>query len=430
VGQSRSPNSAAASSAPAARFIAGDPIRAIAALGVFLLHAGAAAVIAAQWGQVIHTARTPQQMFGSLLGELLASVGNGVPIFFALSAYLIVRPFARAFIDDTPPPSIVRYLRHRAFRILPAFWVVLTALIVIWGVKGASFRHVADLYVFNVNWQAVFFGASHRLAPAWSMNVEVRFYLGVVALAIALVLLRRPLRHWRWARVALLLAAAVAAGVATLIAYRHSTQAVAMGIGTQLYAFVPGLILASIEPLIPARMPHGRLMRWIGAVIAAAGIFALCAYNFLVLKFISVFGFSPNLGGRLYLALMSGAIVGGPLLYQWAGGGCWRILDNAPLRWLGTRSYAFYLIHFAVLISLAELMHGIGGYRLSLVVIVAAAFTITALLSELSYRLVELPCQRMARRIGRSRVVAATPATPATDSGATAPEQTATLIQT
>jgi peptidoglycan/LPS O-acetylase OafA/YrhL len=430
VGESRSPNSQPASSGPAARFIAGDPIRAIAALGVFLLHAGAAAVIAAQWGQVIHGSRTPQQMFGSLLGEVLASVGNGVPIFFALSGYLIVRPFARAFIDEGRPPGIVRYLRHRAFRILPAFWVVLTALIIIWGVSGASVRHVAAMYAFNVNWQAVFFGASHRLAPAWSMNVEVRFYLGVVLLAIALVLLRRPLRRWRWARVALLPGASGAAFIVTLIAYRHTTQAAALSLPTQFYAFVPGLVLASIEPLIPERMPHARLMRWLGAVIAAAGIFALCAYNFLVLKFISLFSFSPNLGGRLYLALMSSAIVGGPLLYQWAGGGCWRILDNAPLRWLGTRSYAFYLIHFAVLISLAEVLHGIGGYKVELVVIVAAAFALTALLSEISYRLVELPCQRLARRIGRSGVVPVAQAPPAADSGSATAEQTATLIQT
>jgi peptidoglycan/LPS O-acetylase OafA/YrhL len=426
VGGSRSPQSEAAPEVPSARFIAGDPIRALTAFGVFVFHAAAAAVIAARWGHVVTVEQTPQQMFGSLLGELLASVGSGVPIFFALSGYLIVRPFARAFIDQRPPPGIVRYLRHRAFRILPAFWVILTALIVIYGVSGGgSLDHLASMYAFNVNWQAVFFGGSHRLAPAWSMNVEVRFYVGVVLLAIALMLLRRPLRRWRWARVVLLVAASLGAGLASMIAYRHTSPAAALSLPTQFYAFVPGLVLASIEPLVPRRPAHARLLKLTGSLIAAAGAFAFFAYNFLVLRFISAFGLSANVGGRLYLLLMTSAVLGGPLLYQWAGGGCWRILDNPPLRWLGTRSYSFYLLHFAVLISLAELMHGIGGYNVELVAIVPAAFAITGLLAELSYRLVELPCQRLARRLGRPRALAAAQPEP----GSAAADQPVPLIR-
>lgn len=424
MGESRSPNPEAASKVPAARFIAGDPIRAITAFGVFIFHGAAAAVIAAQWG---HVARqlSPQRMFGSVLGELLASAGSGVPVFFALSGYLISRPFVRAFIDGRPPPSIVRYLRHRAFRILPAFWVILTALIVIYGVGDASLGHLASMYGFNANWQTVFFGSSHRLAPAWSMNVEVRFYLGVVLLAIALVLLRRPLRRWRWARAGLLVAASLAAGFGSLIAYQHTSQAEALTLPTQFYGFFPGLVLASVEPLVPRKLSHPRLLRLTAALIAAAGAVAFCAYNLLVVRFITTFGLSPNVGGRLYLILMTSAVVAGPLLYQWAGGGCWRILDNPPLRWMGSRSYSFYLIHFAVLIALAALMHGIGGYKLELVAIVPAAFAITGLLAELSYRLVELPCQRLGRRIGRRQVTAAPPTA---EAGAPAAEQTAPLI--
>jgi peptidoglycan/LPS O-acetylase OafA/YrhL len=424
VGESRS-HSEAASGAPPARFIAGDPIRAITAFGVFLFHGAAAAVIAAQWGHVVGQ-RTPQQMFGPVLGELLASAGSGVPIFFALSGYLIVRPFARAFIDGRPPPSIVRYLRHRAFRILPAFWVILTALIVIYGVNDARLGHLASMYAFDVNWQTLFFGSSHRLAPAWSMNVEVRFYVGVALLAIALVLLRRPLRRSRRARAGVLLAAALATGLGSLIAYRHTSQAAALTVPTQFYGFFPGLVFASIEPLIPRPLAHARVLKVTGVLMVAAGAFAFWAYNFLVVRFISTFGLSPNVGGRLYLVLMTSAVLGGPLLYQWAGGGCLRILDNPPLRWLGTRSYSFYLIHFAVVIALADLMHGIGGYKLELVAIVPAAFAITGLLAELSYRLVELPGQRLARRIGRRQVTAATQTA---EAGPPAADQPAPLIR-
>src|SRR5882724_6110621 len=47
---------------------------------------------------------------------------SGVTLFFVLSGFLLYRPFING------RPSIGRYFRNRALRILPAYWAVLIAV--------------------------------------------------------------------------------------------------------------------------------------------------------------------------------------------------------------------------------------------------------------------------------------------------------------
>src|SRR6202044_2164177 len=89
--------------------------------------------------------------------------------------------------------------------------------------------------------------------------------------------------------------------------------------------FVPGILLALLEHVLPKRV-HGR--RWVGPL--AALIFALGVALLLG---------SYNLGFRAgepwqwdCVALASGAAVTGPLLWQWSGRRAWHALDNRLLR--------------------------------------------------------------------------------------------------
>ena len=54
----------------------------------------------------------------------------GVTLFFALSGYLLYRPVAASVLATGRVPNVRNYLRNRALRILPAYWVVLTAVAV------------------------------------------------------------------------------------------------------------------------------------------------------------------------------------------------------------------------------------------------------------------------------------------------------------
>src|SRR5919109_4752033 len=51
----------------------------------------------------------------------------GVTLFFALSGFLLYRPFAGALMRAQDGPRLRAYLRNRALRILPAYWVILLA---------------------------------------------------------------------------------------------------------------------------------------------------------------------------------------------------------------------------------------------------------------------------------------------------------------
>src|SRR5262249_3138782 len=56
---------------------------------------------------------------------------GGVTLFFVLSGFLLYRPIARAVLDCRPLPDPRAYLRNRALRIFPAYWVILAVVILV-----------------------------------------------------------------------------------------------------------------------------------------------------------------------------------------------------------------------------------------------------------------------------------------------------------
>ena len=72
------------------------------------------------------------------------SMAFGVTLFFALSGFLLYRPFLVAAFEPDRRPSVSAYFRNRALRILPAYWVIL--LIVSLVLQSALVREGADLH--------------------------------------------------------------------------------------------------------------------------------------------------------------------------------------------------------------------------------------------------------------------------------------------
>jgi peptidoglycan/LPS O-acetylase OafA/YrhL len=113
----------------------------------------------------------------------------GVDLFFVLSGYLIggqlLRPLARG-----ESPSLRDFYLKRAFRILPAFWVVL-AIYLLW----PGFREAPGmepwwkfaLFVVNLD---IDYASNAAFSHAWSLCVEEHFYL--LFPALALLLARKP----------------------------------------------------------------------------------------------------------------------------------------------------------------------------------------------------------------------------------------------
>ena len=152
------------------RFGALDGYRALAALGVVVYH------LAQPLGWL-----TPGDGAG-LVEALLNNLGNfGVAIFFLLSGFLLYRPYARAALTDRPDPDPIRFFRHRVLLVDPAYWVALTAALVLVGVANPSAQKITTLYLLVQNYRPAH--AQLGLHVAWTLVIEVSFYIALPFIA-------------------------------------------------------------------------------------------------------------------------------------------------------------------------------------------------------------------------------------------------------
>src|SRR5882724_3717971 len=153
-----------------------DGLRAAAAAAVLLTHVGSL---------------TGYALTGTPVSWALSRGDVGVPIFFALSGLLLYRPWAVAALTGRRSgPPLATYLRRRALRILPAYWVVV-AIALLW-LHAPDARHAWPwvqylLLLQNYDAHPWWIGTgAPGLAQAWSLDVEVSFYLLLPLLAAAL----------------------------------------------------------------------------------------------------------------------------------------------------------------------------------------------------------------------------------------------------
>jgi peptidoglycan/LPS O-acetylase OafA/YrhL len=297
----------------------------------------------------------------------------GVDVFFVLSGFLITG-ILLAEAERRGSISLAGFYVRRARRILPA--AALTLL-----VTDLAARHLLNFVrareaVSDSLWAAAFGANVHfarigsdyfaqaqppsPLLHFWTLSVEEQFYLVWPALLAAVFLGARR------RRLPLLLVAA-GAGIASLVWSIRETRAAP----TAAYFSTPAraweLALGAMLAIAAPRLRVPRAVGWIGlAAIAAAAV-----------------GFSSATPFPGYAALLP---AGGAALVIAA---VLRPLSVSPLRYIGDRSYAFYLWHWPVLAIAAEHAgHELGvGVKLALL---AGAFG----LSVVSYRLVEDPIRR------------------------------------
>ena len=291
----------------------------------------------------------------------------GVDVFFVLSGFLITG-LLLAEAERGGTVSLGDFYARRARRILPA--AALTLL-----VTDIAAHHLLNFVrareVISDSVWAAAFGANVHFAQQgtdyfaqdqppspllhfWTLSVEEQFYLVWPAL-LALALLRRRLLRV----VAVLGSASLAWSIATT---RAAENAAYFSTFARAWELALGAALAIARPSLPR-------VRWLGlAAIGAAAV-----------------GFSSATPFPGYAALLPAA--GTALVI--AAGGRSRLLSSAPLRFVGDRSYAFYLWHWPVLtIAVQYAGHDLStGVKLLLLL---GAFG----LSMLSYALVENPIRR------------------------------------
>ncbi len=341
---------------------------------------------------------------------ILGHMDLGLAAFFALSGYLIARPFARSYVLATRKPRLRSYVRNRVLRVVPAFYLFTVLVLLRFGFDGtldsnsentSSALQVLGQFVFvqgQTGGPAVV-----PIGPAWSIGAEVGFYI-VIPLAAWLLWrvggrLEGPER-----RAAFGVAAAGATMLVSIVLRAKGGDQYSFAWLTSppaiMYVFMPGVAIALIEPLLAARLRDrpepARKLAW-----AAFGFAALAAVVYTVTDY------DPRqtpihhvLGQRALLAaLCTGALILGLLVLQLGTSSAPRLFANRVMLWMGERSYSFYLVHIWVLL---EIDHALGdGESLTtrLLIMVAVALPLTTAIAALSYRYVERPFLERKRKV-------------------------------
>ena len=332
----------------------------------------------------------------------LANLGGGyvgVDVFFVLSGFLITRLLV-AEVDHTGGIALGAFWARRARRLLPASTLVIVATLVASVVlldpltRGFTGRSAAAASVFGANllfWTRG--GYSQLTLPEpllhfWSLAVEEQFYLLWPLALVGLARLRGNFRRL----VVLVSVPIAAASLIACIAITPGRQPFAFyWLPTRAWELLAGALLAVAAPSIVRGAPFLRgVLAWIGLMVIV-----LCAVGFHDPQD----GFPGSLAMLPVLATVA-VILGGADTED----GPRRLLQLAPLQWIGKRSYAIYLWHFPLLV-LAEAKWGPlhWGARVALL---AASVAIAAA----SFSLLEDPVRRspwLAVRARRSFLVGA-----------------------
>jgi peptidoglycan/LPS O-acetylase OafA/YrhL len=225
--------------------------------------------------------------------------------------------------------------------------------------------------------------ATGLMVQAWTLDVEVAFYLvlPVAAAALAWALRGRLGPRGRlWTVLALL--AVVFGGSLVLRSLGSDADQYERVLPTMIFAFVPGIALAALELL--GRERRGPAWLHAGRRGPALAVALLPAALGLAVLFAAT-------GAAALAALATGALVAAPLVLQWTRGRCWHVLDNRVMDWLGVRSYSIYLVHFAIGVELVPLARHAGSAWAAFALTLALCAPLSVTAAALVYRFVERP---------------------------------------
>jgi peptidoglycan/LPS O-acetylase OafA/YrhL len=113
-----------------------------------------------------------------LLNTFLFFGKYGVTLFFVLSGFLLFFPFARALLFEETWPSIRQFYVKRALRILPAYYLSLILIVLLFQRQYLQPEHWKELGLFFVLLMDSSSATFKQLnAPFWTLAVEWQYYM-------------------------------------------------------------------------------------------------------------------------------------------------------------------------------------------------------------------------------------------------------------
>lgn len=313
---------------------------------------------------------------------------HGITVFAILTGFLISGPFLRARLDRRPDPRLGNYLRARAGRIYPGYWVALAVAALLVGLNS-----MGDGDLWRVITLTQTFGTDtpfEGIPPAWSLSLFLTFYLAlpvwswwrrrVDPAGLSEVQILRREAGWLLALVlgslvvrSLSLTDSIAEDPAFTLLGRADWFALGMFLGLLVTARDRGISLGAL--LGPGRHPGIAMSVALGLTIASAMV-----------------PVHMEEARDQLDTFAAGLLVAGMVLHGATLRGSQRLLASRPAAALGRWSYGIFLYGYISQKLLLELEPGMPlGLRLALTVAMAVAA------GAASWRFIESPASRWIR---------------------------------
>lgn len=350
---------------------------------------------------VAHTAGLAGLMRdGAFVAPYMTQLGLlGVSFFFVLSGFLLYRPFVSAHLAGDRPPAVGAYFRRRVLRIFPAYWVALTVYLFVlpYAAGGVGLSRGFQLYGLAQIYTTDLFPTG--IPAAWSLAVEVTFYLLLPAFAFAVRAAARRSTSPAGRLAVEVLAVIALYAVGTLCRWLFViTQPHAIPILGSLPAlcdwFAIGMTFAIAyawfreggrlpRPLVVlGRFPAvswglGLVLFWVGGLLRLpGGLGELTAFERMARSVIF---------GGIGLLFVAPAIFGTERRSSIRD-----LLTSRPLRYAGLVSYGVFLWHQLVLKEVFSWLDG-SQTRPGFFVLLVPTVTVTTIVASLSWYLIEQP---------------------------------------
>jgi peptidoglycan/LPS O-acetylase OafA/YrhL len=347
----------------------------------------------------------------------------GVAAFFVLSGYLLSRPFWQARDAGLPMPNLRTYALRRAVRIVPGFWLALTVSFVLsisvlgtaldWVLVLRFFAGLAFVADFHwLTWFPVEFNA-----PLWSIGCEVTSY-ALMPLCLWVLFRGTALRGWA-GRLVFVGMIAVVVGLQAVIVQFPPEQA---GRGWEFgivggakwwwpnynpvgffAVFAVGVLAAGVQVRLSALLAiwfDGLALAGLGLAVWSLAMSYPVADAYGLAGIPYGFPLFPVGVGVFLVAMPSATLLP-------------RLSENRLVAYVAKVSFGVYVWHYLLMEMVRVLwnadyvywgMRDVGQWAIISVAVVALAFAI----ATLSYRWVEAPAMRWARRLEGKRAGAPT----------------------
>jgi len=277
------------------------------------------------------------------LARMFGNGNRGVPLFFVISGFILARPFAQHRLFGKTAPSLRKYFLRRITRLEPPYLLNLAVVAV--GISLADHKpwhwilpHLAASAGYMHYF--IYREPSTINAVAWSLEIEVQFYILAPVFALMFAIKNSGLRR-------LLIASVMIA--APLVQIQAGLSGLTLA--GQLQYFFAGLLLADLFLTSMPRWKH----HWSWDLVSLAGWPALFYLGDRMLGL-----WLPFLALLLCIAALRGVAMFAVMRNPWiavTGGMCYTIyLWHAPLMTFAGRTLAKYPFfapsNFALMFSL------------------------------------------------------------------------------